>query len=356
MTNEISIENRDDWNNGEHKITTADANEGDGDVKIGYPSQNQNANTDMPGYDDLLAQVRLDDSDNNDYSTENRSTTTHGPPSSTLGLLNFDVRSFSSGDIVEITDTTDLEQPSGDFSVAIWLKGDFNSIEEAEAFIFSCNSGGSGASDNISWGIQIDDDDGLYFTIGSASGHPDNDPPTDIGFNFFDGEWHFVVGVKDGDNVSIYVDGELQESGTQNPDYTSGKVVIGGHPDDGREDRSFPGDLSNAMFFTEALTESDIEKLYFNGHENNNFEGEYSSEIFEPENGDEVEWDNLELTISKGTSASGQVEVRALDSSNNEIDSTTITNLTDGTDTYDISDLDNSPKIQIISTHEVDIS
>jgi hypothetical protein len=90
--------------------------------------------------------------------------------------------------------------------------------------------------------------------------------------NYDDGAWHMFAGVTDGTNDYLYIDGVLSASGSGvgSDEGQIFDVLIGGAPDylasqlnGGVHERYFAGELTEAAFFTNALTASTIQALYY---------------------------------------------------------------------------------------------
>ena len=83
-----------------------------------------------------------------------------------------------------------------------------------------------------------------------------------------DGNWHFVAGVVDGTNSSLYVDGQLNNSAALTAGLTSeptANLYLGGDADFtlvGSNQRNFGGVIAQAAFFTNALTAAQIQQIY----------------------------------------------------------------------------------------------
>ena len=86
-----------------------------------------------------------------------------------------------------------------------------------------------------------------------------------------DGNWHFAVGVSDGTNDSLYLDGLLAKSGTGVGSVTGSlrDVILGGDPQytapqisGGGGGRFFDGNISQVAVFTNALTPAQIQGIY----------------------------------------------------------------------------------------------
>jgi hypothetical protein len=81
-----------------------------------------------------------------------------------------------------------------------------------------------------------------------------------------DGNWHFLAGVYDGSKNLLYIDGAL-DSTTETSGALSGStsdIYLGGAPDYTNTDNEeyFSGSISEAAFFTNALTSAQISQLY----------------------------------------------------------------------------------------------
>lgn len=85
--------------------------------------------------------------------------------------------------------------------------------------------------------------------------------------NVFDGNWHFVTLNFDGQNMKMYVDGQVQ--GTQAAVGTisnsSASFVIGGSAQESYPTAPFNGEIDAVGIWNRALTESEITELYNSG-------------------------------------------------------------------------------------------
>jgi hypothetical protein len=106
-----------------------------------------------------------------------------------------------------------------------------------------------GGGDAVQFGLNPTT--GSFFGIGSSI--------TQIG----DGAWHHIVGVYDGTNVSLYIDGKLDtkqpEAGLTISD-TSSAASIG--EDTGAVGRVWCGNIAEVAIFTNALTAAEVTSLY----------------------------------------------------------------------------------------------
>jgi hypothetical protein len=88
---------------------------------------------------------------------------------------------------------------------------------------------------------------------------------------FNDGNWHLAAGVYDGTNISLYVDGQLNNStvttGVMTSSEANAHLYLGGNPDFIQvpdDQQFFAGALAQAALFTNALTASQIQQIYNN--------------------------------------------------------------------------------------------
>ena len=113
------------------------------------------------------------------------------------------------------------------------------------------------------WAINLDGTTGLInWTIGNGA----TVNSTTI---LNDGKWHFVAGAYDGAHALLYVDGALNNSVAASgvvSGESSANLYLGGNADFtivGNNERYFAGALAQAAFFTNALSASQIQSLYF---------------------------------------------------------------------------------------------
>ena len=83
--------------------------------------------------------------------------------------------------------------------------------------------------------------------------------------SYADGDWHHVVGVFDGEELSLYIDGSLVASdsaGGATPSTSSGALNIGSY---GGAGLHFNGSLDQIRIFSEALSTSEVVDLFAEG-------------------------------------------------------------------------------------------
>lgn len=137
-------------------------------------------------------------------------------------------------------------EPNGSISLCAWFKSGATN----NARVISKTS-----SENIFF-LMVQSDGALRFNV--------MDGQCITPSTFLDDVWHFAVGVWDGSNVKIYVDGQLEVEavGTVNPDYTN---VNTSKPFIGSQDptwENFDGLLDEISVWDIALTETQIQSYY----------------------------------------------------------------------------------------------
>ena len=76
-----------------------------------------------------------------------------------------------------------------------------------------------------------------------------------------DGEWHYVVGVRDGSNLHMYVDGVLENTGSiSDSDYSNNSPITIGAYNSG--DYYFSGSIDDVRIYNRALSEGEVKALY----------------------------------------------------------------------------------------------
>ncbi|HEX3718874.1 MAG TPA: LamG-like jellyroll fold domain-containing protein [Verrucomicrobiae bacterium] len=183
-----------------------------------------------------------------------------GAPLSGLGPEDYAVRinGFDAGVDVgqQGLGATPLD-PTGNtpFSLAYWFKA--NPADSYTRFQTIIGRGDHG------WRSSIDGSGDLRWNPGAG-------PELASAHSYNDGAWHLFTGVTDGTNAYLYIDGILSTSGTGVGSLpgTPYDVMIGGAPDytidnpNGSLERYFAGELAEAAFFTNALTDEQVVALY----------------------------------------------------------------------------------------------
>lgn len=134
-------------------------------------------------------------------------------------------------------------------SVVAWFKG-APADSRFQSFL--------GRSDN-SWRADLDPDF-AHFADGSS--------PDAVGSTFVnDGNWHFFAGVYDGTNAYLYIDGvaDATNNGTGVVLNDSGARMVIGGVGDYIPGRLFKGSVAQVAVFTNYLTASQVQALYYAG-------------------------------------------------------------------------------------------
>lgn len=146
------------------------------------------------------------------------------------------------------------------FSVAYWFKSNPSDCYHRFQGILGRGDGG--------WRSSLDGGGHIRWNPGKS---PEIASPN----NYNDGAWHHVVGVSDGTNAYLYVDGALAASagGVGALPGDGFDLIIGGAPDytadynsiagqGGNRQRYFAGAVTQVAFFTNALAVGDVQTLY----------------------------------------------------------------------------------------------
>ncbi len=140
------------------------------------------------------------------------------------------------------------------FSISYWFKGN-------PADIYGRFEGLVGRGDS-GWRTSLDGG-------GLVRWNPGGGPELSSAQSYNDGQWHNVVGVSDGVNDYLYIDGQLSSSGTGVASLagTALDIFVGGAPDyttgDHSSARYFSGQITQFAFFTNALSAGQAEALYY---------------------------------------------------------------------------------------------
>jgi hypothetical protein len=140
----------------------------------------------------------------------------------------------------------------GPVSLAMWLQA--SPVNNGDRFSTSAGRG------DPSYRADVDgtSDDQLHFAYGGAG----DQVGTGLAGNINDGVWHFVVGVWDGTNQYLYVDGVSNSASpaTGLPTGDDYDFTVGEAPDDAG--RTFDGNIAEVAIFAHALTAGDVASLY----------------------------------------------------------------------------------------------
>ncbi|MFC1742151.1 LamG-like jellyroll fold domain-containing protein [Nanoarchaeota archaeon] len=163
------------------------------------------------------------------------------------------------GDYVDCGNDTSLNWGSGNGTVCLWYKTGFSSVRYA--FI----KGGTGAGGKR-YAISTESAGNVTFGI------DDNSTTANLKSSIavHDDEWHFVCGLRDGDNIRLYIDGsedansplDVSGMGSIDGDY----CTVGAAYNAAAQERQawFNGTLDNLMIFNRSLSAVQILALYNN--------------------------------------------------------------------------------------------
>jgi len=170
-----------------------------------------------------------------------------GPNGKGFGNTSYGVQFLpATGGYVDCTGSSDLDIINS-ITVVAWFKG-----APADSRFQSFLGRGDG-----SWRADVDASGYAHFADGS---NPDATGTTFVN----DGNWHFFAGVYDGATNYLYLDGALNVLGAASAAINgdeSHDLVIGG-VGDYIPGRLFKGSVAQVAVFTNALTASQIQKLY----------------------------------------------------------------------------------------------
>jgi hypothetical protein len=183
-----------------------------------YAAPQNNINN-TPGATNNLAAYLPFDGNLQDLSGNNNNGTNYGA-SFVAGKVNQGL-SFDGGSYVEVGDSSSLQ--SSAISIEAWVN-QFGSPGSYKYIIAKHY-----ASGYASYGLYTGSSGGLRFYIGHENGFVLS---PDAGTGIWDGNWHHIVGIYDGSNVRLYVDGAEISSGTpttKNIAYNNNDLYIGSY-------------------------------------------------------------------------------------------------------------------------------
>ncbi len=80
--------------------------------------------------------------------------------------------------------------------------------------------------------------------------------------NYNDGNWHFLTGVFDGQEMKLYIDGQLKASQARSYSSTNDSTLLIGKHHSGVATDFFAGDIDDIRFFNIPLSETEVLQLY----------------------------------------------------------------------------------------------
>ncbi|HWX18666.1 MAG TPA: immunoglobulin domain-containing protein, partial [Candidatus Binatia bacterium] len=162
--------------------------------------------------------------------------------------------------------SSDLLNPSGPFSVEVWVQGNPQQYSPDGQFVVVDKSAGWGNADG--WLLQGNPDGTVSFGfgIGGPNAGPPGFPVATTLTGILDNRWHHLAGVYTGTQLLIYLDGVLQNTlaVTNVPVGNTRDVEIGrsysGYA--GVPSRFFNGLIDEVSFYGHALTASEVQAIY----------------------------------------------------------------------------------------------
>lgn len=352
VADSLYLHDQDSWNQGSYSGTSADRDAVDqGDLGIGYIDGNPDLDTTQPAVEDLELYWRMEDFDGDtvgDYSGNFHTGTVlsdyGGHPSLTPGVFDTDGTQHDGyascedggdsefptdgrqGAVIDSEVTADEMDVHGDNprTVSTWVKVDSDPAEDGGIFDMGTTD------DAMEWSVRLrgTGDNPIPLRLQRWGGDLDFDVDASHG------EWFHIAVTWDGDETRAYVNGEEVASDTVEPDTGTEKSFRVGewymqndYVDSERcwndggywtadtfYDGYFPlsGDVDEVMVYSDSLSDSEVEELYFHGL-NNIYEGEY--EIIERQGGPNV-YDDIEINadgITGNTEATVTVRVLGID-------------------------------------------
>ncbi len=163
-------------------------------------------------------------------------------------------------DYLEVTDGALLTPGADDFSVSIWVKKLTATVSFAGNIALS--KWKNNAHNASEWELTLSDGPSGYapgsFKIqnGSTQYKVESDAPIDLN------KWYHIVGVRDGEYIKYYVNGELKGStyvGTVSVNDAGLNMIVGA-----RSGKYSNMEIDDIMYFTRALSASEIANMYAN--------------------------------------------------------------------------------------------
>jgi hypothetical protein len=159
--------------------------------------------------------------------------------------LNFD----GAADHIVVPSDDSLNFGTEDFSICAWAK------TTATTGRWASRQDIAGKGDPSISGYALSaDSNKAFFWIGDVGEVPGTS-------EINDGEWHCLIGVRKSSDTFLYVDGELEASGTNAESVsTSISCIIAKHPT--KSESYFAGAIDEVCIYNRALNEDEIKQIY----------------------------------------------------------------------------------------------
>ena len=166
----------------------------------------------------------------------------------------------ASGLVVPDNDAYNFE--TSDFSIGVWVKTD----DTSKMMVWQ-ESGANGPGDNQAW-LRIGDNSSdrllRFATEDSGGGAILNVGEAETG-GVSDGEWHYVVTVREGSTTRMYIDGdlvkEMDKSAIKDVSNEQDFKIAMQEGEDGYH-TFFTGQLDDMVIYNKALTSEEVAELY----------------------------------------------------------------------------------------------
>ena len=173
----------------------------------------------------------------------------------------FDTRSLlldGEGDYAEVVNDPRLMPDEFTLAAWVWMASD---LDDTPCWGQSCSVISMGNTDDDTTGYWLSVDENALLRLNIHNGR---DETSIFGTNAVTtDEWHLLVGSFDGENVRLYVDGELDGRGeiAHGIKYGDEPFLIGAMTDRIGQ-YEFPGMIDDVMLWDEVLDEEDVARLY----------------------------------------------------------------------------------------------
>ncbi|NOR84865.1 hypothetical protein GQ473_02000, partial [archaeon] len=160
-------------------------------------------------------------------------------------------------DSINCGNDSSLNFGSSSFTIESWIKSD--TIQDGK--ILYKGNGTIDFINGVEYTLYGDGSDSISFYIWDGT----NDAWADTSTTVFDGNWHHIVGVFDGTNVSIYLDGNLEDTmdatSVGNIDTSNNDLIIGS-TNTYTLGNLWNGTLDEVRLWNRALSEEEINASY----------------------------------------------------------------------------------------------
>lgn len=168
-----------------------------------------------------------------------------GNPTIVEGKVKEALEFKSIGDYVEIPHNELLNFGVNDFTVCVWAKTSANTGRWAQRHDIV----GKGDPSVSGYAISADSNKGFFWvgSVGEFSGVS----------NINDDKWHYIVGLRKASDCFIYIDGKLENKGTNSENVdTQLNLIFAKHPL--KAESYFVGAIDEVCIYNRALTEAEI--------------------------------------------------------------------------------------------------